>query len=205
MDRKEVGLRIKALRKARGLSQSELARRMGYKDHSTLAKVETGVNDITIETLYRYAEELGVEASHILGEDSVAFDGDKTIYRLDGAMLPTFPVIYDCAIREISMSGRNLFFVFESDINKRESIKDTYPTAKSLKVRYRLNDEAKIMVAKGKELHPISLEELNKLCAKGLTYLYENVGYKDLILQLWCGSIVVVELPVTEVEYQWIQ
>ena len=42
----------------RGYSQQILAEMMGYKDRSTLAKVETGINDITIETLYRYADVL---------------------------------------------------------------------------------------------------------------------------------------------------
>ena len=63
MDRKEIGLRIKKIRKQRGLSQKELASMMGYKDHSTLAKVETGINDITIETLYKYSEILQFDVS----------------------------------------------------------------------------------------------------------------------------------------------
>ena len=67
MNRKQLGLRIKELRKQKGYSQNKLAELMGYKDHSTLAKVETGVNDITVETLYKYAEVLGVNVKEILG------------------------------------------------------------------------------------------------------------------------------------------
>ena len=66
MNKKQLGLRLKELRKQRGLSQSQLAELMGYKDHSTLAKVETGVNDITVETLYKYASVLNVSVSDIL-------------------------------------------------------------------------------------------------------------------------------------------
>jgi transcriptional regulator with XRE-family HTH domain len=66
MDRKELGKRLRAIRKQKGLSQSQLADLMGYKDHSTLAKVETGVNDITIETLYKYGSVLGVDVIDIL-------------------------------------------------------------------------------------------------------------------------------------------
>ena len=40
---------------------------MGYKDRSTLAKVETGTNDITIETLYRYADALETDVEELLG------------------------------------------------------------------------------------------------------------------------------------------
>ena len=70
MNRKQLGLRIKELRKQKGYSQHKLAELMGYKDHSTLAKVETGVNDITVETLYKYAEVLGVNVKEILEFDS---------------------------------------------------------------------------------------------------------------------------------------
>ena len=66
MDRKEIGMRIKKIRKQKGLSQKELAKLMGYKDHSTLAKVETGVNDITIETLYKYSEILDFDVLDFL-------------------------------------------------------------------------------------------------------------------------------------------
>ena len=41
MDKKEIGLRIKTIRKEKGLSQKELASLMGYKDVSTIAKIET--------------------------------------------------------------------------------------------------------------------------------------------------------------------
>ena len=70
MNRKQLGFRLKELRKQKGYSQYQLATLMGYKDHSTLAKVETGVNDITVETLYKYAEVLGVSISEILEFDS---------------------------------------------------------------------------------------------------------------------------------------
>lgn len=66
MTKKELGQRIKKIRLEKGLSQSELAKLLFYKNHSTLAKVETGVNDITIETLYKYAKALDVEVSDIL-------------------------------------------------------------------------------------------------------------------------------------------
>ncbi len=67
MDRKTLGNNIRLIRKSKGLSQNQLANLMGYKDHSTLAKVETGVNDITVETLYKYAEVLEVDVSKLLG------------------------------------------------------------------------------------------------------------------------------------------
>jgi ADP-ribose pyrophosphatase YjhB (NUDIX family)/DNA-binding Xre family transcriptional regulator len=66
MDKKEIGLRIKTIRKEKGLSQKELASLMGYKDVSTIAKIETGVNDVTTETLYKLANCLSVDIRDIL-------------------------------------------------------------------------------------------------------------------------------------------
>ena len=66
MDKKELGLRIKNARKEKGLSQKELASLMGYKDVSTIAKIETGVNDVTTETLYKLADILSVRVFDIL-------------------------------------------------------------------------------------------------------------------------------------------
>lgn len=66
MDKKEIGLRIKTIRKEKGLSQKELASLMGYKDVSTIAKIETGVNDVTTETLFKLANYLSVDIRDIL-------------------------------------------------------------------------------------------------------------------------------------------
>ena len=66
MDKKEIGLRIKTIRKEKGLSQKELASLMGYKDVSTIAKIETGVNDVTTETLYKLTNYLSVDIRDIL-------------------------------------------------------------------------------------------------------------------------------------------
>ena len=66
MNKRELGLRIKSFRKEKGLSQKELAFLMGYKDVSTIAKIETGVNDVTTETLYKLADILSVSVFDIL-------------------------------------------------------------------------------------------------------------------------------------------
>ena len=42
-----LGDKIRIRREEAGLSQDELARRLGYKSRSTIAKLESGVNDLT--------------------------------------------------------------------------------------------------------------------------------------------------------------
>ena len=42
----EIGKRIKARREELGMTQEELAARLGYKSKTTIAKIENGTNDI---------------------------------------------------------------------------------------------------------------------------------------------------------------
>lgn len=59
-NKKDVGLTIKQIRKERGLSQEELSKKMGFKDHSGITKIETGQNDVNSETLMELAKFLEV-------------------------------------------------------------------------------------------------------------------------------------------------
>lgn len=59
-NKKEVGATIKQIRKDRGMSQETLSKKMGFKDHTALTKIETGVNDANSETLMELANLLDV-------------------------------------------------------------------------------------------------------------------------------------------------
>ena len=57
---KEVGLRIQELRKERlNITQSEFATSLGY-DRTFLSRVERGVQNITLETLDKICDGLGI-------------------------------------------------------------------------------------------------------------------------------------------------
>ncbi len=105
MDRKELGLRIRTIRKNKGLSQSQLAELMGYKNHSTLAKVETGINDITVETLYKYANVLNVR----IGELLVANDNSSGYIKNIRDGLGSQKIILNCAGGIVEKDGKILF------------------------------------------------------------------------------------------------
>jgi len=60
---KRLGLRIKELRMAKGLSQNELALRM-YMDKPNLRKIEKGKN-ITVNTSLRVCEALNITMSYL--------------------------------------------------------------------------------------------------------------------------------------------
>lgn len=51
-----IGANIKKRRYELRMSQKELADAMGYKTHSTIAKIETGENDVSQKKLQRFAE-----------------------------------------------------------------------------------------------------------------------------------------------------
>lgn len=65
----ELYKRIRSRREELGMSQSELARRLGYKDRSTIAKIEAGINDITQTKIEAFAKALNTTASELMGWD----------------------------------------------------------------------------------------------------------------------------------------
>ena len=64
-----VGENILLMRKQLGLTQEELAKRMGYKSKSTINKIELGINDIPQSKIKKFAEILGTTPAHLMGWD----------------------------------------------------------------------------------------------------------------------------------------
>ena len=59
MPRDLIGNRIKALREARGWSQDDVARMLGFKDRQTVSAIETGSRRVTAQELLLATERLG--------------------------------------------------------------------------------------------------------------------------------------------------
>ncbi len=64
-----VGENILLMRKRLGLTQEELAKKMGYKSKSTINKIELGINDIPQSKIVQFAEVLGTTPAHLMGWD----------------------------------------------------------------------------------------------------------------------------------------
>lgn len=62
-----IGERIKAQRIKLGMSQRELAEKMGYKDRSTITRIETGEIDLPQSRVNQFAEVLGLSHAYLLG------------------------------------------------------------------------------------------------------------------------------------------
>ena len=63
--------RIRTRREQLNMSQEELAKRLGYKSRSTIAKIESGENDITQSKIVAFAKALGVKPGYLMGWEDV--------------------------------------------------------------------------------------------------------------------------------------
>lgn len=69
---REFGMKVRARRNELGLSQKDLAQRLGYINHSSVAKVEAGKVDLPVSKVQEFAEALGVSVKYLMGIDSHA-------------------------------------------------------------------------------------------------------------------------------------
>lgn len=65
-----IGNNIKRARELKGLTQDELAKRMGYKSRSTIARIENGDNDVSQSKLKKFADILDVSIDFLLDDGS---------------------------------------------------------------------------------------------------------------------------------------
>ena len=66
--------RIRYLREQQGLSQQDIADRLGYKSRSTVNKIELGQRDLTQSKIKAFANALGVSPTYLLGWDNEPTD-----------------------------------------------------------------------------------------------------------------------------------
>ena len=62
-----IGKRIKNRREALGMSQEELATKLGYKSRSSINKIELEINDVTQSKIAQIAKALGTTPAYLMG------------------------------------------------------------------------------------------------------------------------------------------
>lgn len=62
-----IGKRIKDRRNELGLSQDDLAKKLGLKSKSTVCKVETGDDNLSTTTVTKYAQALSCSEAFLMG------------------------------------------------------------------------------------------------------------------------------------------
>ena len=72
----DIYKRIRARREELGLSQEELALRMGYKSKSSINKIEMGINDIPQSKVLAFARALDTTTAYLMGCDDTENSAD---------------------------------------------------------------------------------------------------------------------------------
>lgn len=62
-----IGEKIKIRRMELKWSQRDLSNKMGYSNHSTIARIESGTVDIPQSKIVKFAEVLGVSIGYLMG------------------------------------------------------------------------------------------------------------------------------------------
>lgn len=70
------GERINKIRNEKGMTQDELARAVGYKSRSTIAKIESGERDVSQSMVIKFAKALNTTTAVLMGNDN---DDNKTV------------------------------------------------------------------------------------------------------------------------------
>ena len=78
-----IGANIKRRREQLGLTQEELAIKVGYKSKSTINKVELGINDVPQRKIVAFAEALVTDVNYLMGWDK---EKEEEIIRLFNQM-----------------------------------------------------------------------------------------------------------------------
>ena len=63
----KFGERIRKMRIELGMTQEELATRMGYTSKSTITKIEQGIRDVPQNKIAKFAEALGTTTAVLMG------------------------------------------------------------------------------------------------------------------------------------------
>ena len=101
----DIGKRIKNRRKELGITQEELAQKLGYKNKSTIAKIENGTNDIVQSKVVEFAKALDTTVAALMGWDDAEPEQEPHYYLDDDAremaefMLnnPDYKVLFDAS------------------------------------------------------------------------------------------------------------
>lgn len=98
--------RIKARREELGMSQEELANKLGYRSRSTINKIEMGKNDITQTKIKAFADALQTTPGYLMGYDTSIQDNPLNLP--EGAV-PYNPIMHRIPILGDIAAGLPIF------------------------------------------------------------------------------------------------
>ena len=80
LSNKEIGKRIRSIRRKRGITQQELADTLAT-NQGTISNIERGVRGVTVQQLVKLARVLKVSADEILGDKKSYRDKELDLFR----------------------------------------------------------------------------------------------------------------------------
>ena len=106
-----IGERIKARRTELRWSQRDLAEKMGYKNHSAIARTEAGQVDLPQSKVEQFAEVLGVTPGYLMGwvSKETAEKNDQLIELI--ALLRRNPDLFDFVVSVSQLSAEDYISV----------------------------------------------------------------------------------------------
>lgn len=75
---KTLGMRVRQMRKLKGMSMQELADKAGYDSKSSIFRIENGQNDISHRKLVQLANALGVSVKDLLDGIEINIEVEET-------------------------------------------------------------------------------------------------------------------------------
>lgn len=92
-----VGDNILRRRRELGLTQEELAKRMGYKSKSTINKIEMGINDIPQSKIAKFAAVLFTTPAYLMGweDDETASSTEIELTEGEKVLIDLFRMLPD--------------------------------------------------------------------------------------------------------------
>ncbi|MBS4961564.1 MAG: helix-turn-helix domain-containing protein [Clostridiales bacterium] len=88
----EIGKRIREKREAIGMTQEELASKLGYKNKSSIAKIETGTNDIIQSKVVEFANVLDTTVAYLMGWDNPTPSRKGVVVNVLGRVAAGIPI-----------------------------------------------------------------------------------------------------------------
>lgn len=130
-----MGKKIKNRRKELGLSQEELAEKLGYKSKTSISKIEQDITDLPLSKVAKFAEILKTTPGYILGTDET------------DAQIQLLPIRERLQLEEL-MQQNAMFFNDEtvSDEDKEKffsALQEAYFEVKFIKQQERKNKTKK--------------------------------------------------------------
>lgn len=135
----DVYKRIRELRVAAGLSQEELAKRTGYTDRSSIAKIEAGKVDLTQSKIVAFAKALDTTTSYLMSGMSEPAETDSS-----PDIPPGFIPLPET--RKVPLVGR---IACGTPITAEENIEDYVDAPKDRRVDFALLCEGDSMIDAG--------------------------------------------------------